>query len=922
MIAGDKALVGRDLELGILRAALASALAGNPRIALCSGEAGVGKTRLLTELAREAQQQSVPVWWARSLELGDAPPYWLWRQIVDLDGRAADSDPADRAALFTEIVDWLGKTSEAAGGVLVVDDIQWADEPSLIALLHVVRSLRGQRLLICLAERMAPASPGWLAVKPRLHAEAAVETIALQGLSIDDTATYLEMLVEGRVSATVARQIREFTGGNPFFIRELGRTVPQHSRADQVVVPPRLVDVVADRIAGLSADAQQLLRAASILGENFGLAIAARLVLLQSVEILPAVDEAIKAGLLAFDSAPGQVRFSHAIVRAALAAGLSLHERVQLHMRAAAAIEELHADALDSHLAELARHWAEVAVTGDHVPAALWCRRAADHAMTALAFEESERLYRMALDHSAPDTEPYGRLLLAVATAASRAGRWDAAGEACADAVRIANRLDDAELLADAALALTPAGEPVWDRDIRDRCAEALRRLAPGHPALRARLLARRVEALVYCGEYGDVLGISSAALHQADESGDVDAVVAALSARQLACSAPEYVDEREQLAARTIEMGSAMGKPAVEMWGRLWAADVGWQHGRLDEVAREVRALAWCAERAGGPIARWHVLVAQAAVAQARAEFETAIQLATAAFELLAPLGHPAATGAYLALRAAVGHHIGHRESELPEVPPELAGAARNELFKLIGLAFVLAESGRIAEAEQLYRRSGAPETWTVPPYFSIDAMAVGAQIAIAIGDVDNIGYFRERLGRWRGWHVVNSAGSGNYFGPVELVLGKCAAAVGRWDEADVDLATAERICLEIGAPGFAVEAEAERAVLAVRRGDEATARTYAESALRRAEVLGMTPWVTTLRAVLDVALPDEGLSPREREVAELVAGGKSNREIAQALVISERTAQNHVQHILVKLSFANRSQIPAWVARKYPDE
>ncbi|MGY2006321.1 helix-turn-helix transcriptional regulator [Nocardia gipuzkoensis] len=919
MHVGGSALIGRATELVLLRKALTEAIGGRPHMVVCSGEAGIGKTRLLTELARDAERRGVPVFWARSLELPDAPPYWLWHQVL---GAIEGDGSADRAALFERIVDRLADITDTTGGLLVVDDIQWADEPSLVALLHVVRSLRGRRLLLCAAERQHRESPGWRSVKPRLMSEAAVESIVVPGFSIEETVRYLAVLADREIDEPLARTVRALTGGNPFFIRELGRMVQSTPDAEISALPPRLVDVVRTRVAVLSAATQHLLSAASLLGEQFPLAIAARLVERPMMECLPMADEAIRAGLLTPGSAAGRVTFSHGIVRAALASVLPLHQRVLLHGRAVQAIEDLYADDLDEHLAELARHAGEAAIAGGRDRAAYWARRAADHAAASLAFEEADRLYGQALGHTpAADSVDRVRLLLAKAAAAVRCSRLESAGPVCAEAFVVARRLDDPELLAEAALVLEPIGERGWDRDVRDRCDDALDRLTDEQSALCARVLARKAESLLYLGEYHEVREISATALRHAFFSGDRDAFAAALAARQLACSGPEYVTERESLAARMIEVGRGARRPAVEMRGWLWAADTHWQRGQLDEADRAVAALAWCVERVGGPMARWHLLVAQAACAQARADFATALRLSGAAFALLSALDHPAAFGTYASLIGAIGHHHGYPEPALVSLPPARRADIRNELLGLIGPALMSLELGRTAEAEQLYRRAGTPRNWTVPPYFTLDALAVGTHIAVALHAVEDIEHFRERLAPWRGHHVTSSAGASNYFGPIELLLGKCAAALGDWDAADTDLAAAARICTDIGAPGFAVEAEAERALLAARRGDTATARALAERTLPTARALDMPPWVTRLEPLLKGA-GTQPLSPREQEVAALIAAGRTNREIARTLMISERTAQNHVQHILGKLGYTRRSQIAVWAARRVSQE
>ena len=210
-------------------------------------------------------------------------------------------------------------------------------------------------------------------------------------------------------------------------------------------------------------------------------------------------------------------------------------------------------------------------------------------------------------------------------------------------------------MLARAALTLEPAGDRALDRDILDWCRDALE-VPDATPGLRARLLARLTEAMVYCGEWDDAAATSRSALSAADDAEDSEALVAALRARQLACSGPDHVDERARLAAVMIATGQAERRPEIEMWGRFWTIDAHMQRGRIHEAVQELDRVRWCVDRTGGPIPRWLLLRTSAAIAQARAEFEEALRLGVEAYELAFVLGHPGAQ-AMQPLLAAVGH-------------------------------------------------------------------------------------------------------------------------------------------------------------------------------------------------------------------------------------------------------------------------
>ncbi len=200
--------------------------------------------------------------------------------------------------------------------------------------------------------------------------------------------------------------------------------------------------------------------------------------------------------------------------------------------------------------------------------------------------------------------------------------------------------------------------------------------------------------------------------------------------------------------------------------------------------------------------------------------------------------------------------------------------------------------------------------------------SLAISA--AIALDERDDLVVMHEHMSTHRGRHVVVTAGSATYGGPVELALGMAESHLGRHDEAVADLEAAAGICDGNGAAGFAAEARYHLAAALVARrdsGDLPRARQLLARTRRESVALGMdriTGLIDTLLASLDAELTDSPLTQREAEIATMVARGMTNREIAAELVLSERTVETHVQHVLTKLGFGNRSQIAAWVASR----
>ena len=243
-------MVGRDRELARVMLLLDDARAGGGRLVLCTGEAGIGKTRLAEEAAASAAARGVPVAWARAADRDSLPPYGLWRLVLDEPAvRAAGDDPsgaglwsrvfggaerpaladgadsgsAQRFAMFAEVRRRLAQAARANGLLLVLDDLQWADEASAVLLADVVRQLRGTLILVLATYRESAASGDTSAgLLLRLSADANTERVDLHGLAVGAVGDML--LAAGLpASADQAGEVYSETGGNPFLVRERRR---------------------------------------------------------------------------------------------------------------------------------------------------------------------------------------------------------------------------------------------------------------------------------------------------------------------------------------------------------------------------------------------------------------------------------------------------------------------------------------------------------------------------------------------------------------------------------------------------------------------------------------------------------------------------------------------------------------------------
>jgi DNA-binding CsgD family transcriptional regulator/tetratricopeptide (TPR) repeat protein len=950
---------GRERELAVLEESLSSALAGRPRMVVCRGQPGIGKTRLAEELSAVAESAGALVAWGRAPQAAGAPPYWPWRQVLralgdqvdlpalacehgltaelarfvpdqfpgDQDEMPAHATPEDRFRLFDAVDRLLRLVARVRPVAIVLDDAHWADGSSLLLLQHLADALADQRLLLLVNHRdTEPLDDVLLAGLARVPA---TRTLQVGGLSLAAVGAQLASVLGGTVSGLDVQQVHTRTGGNPFYVAELGRALAERPAGPtEWPVPTAVREVIRARLSRLSPEAVRLLRAASVVGREFPSALVADMLDIPELACLSALDEAAAAGLLVALPSAGH-QFLHDLVREAVEAGLPAAVRVHLHRRAADALERAHAGQLEPHLSELARHWAVAAVSGDRVRAADWIGRAADEAMRRLAYEEAARLYRLALAAGAGDidVDRRCRLLLDAAGALRAAGELADRLPVCREAAVLARRLRRPDLLAEAALAME-GGESdlAAETAVRASCAEALAALPPEAVALRAKVSANLANACMYLGDIEAARRASEHALAMADGCADLTAVAAALRARQLVASGPEGTEERAQLAERMLTVGTEARDPAIRMWGHLWRIDVAFECGNLGSVSRELESLGTCVTELRSPVARWHLLQARAVLAQAQGRFADARLMADRAVAALptSAVGRESALINRTALLALVGLHTGAAPDLTglrgygPDDGDRLDFPIDGVIFS-IAAAFFLAHDGQLADAAAVYRRLGPPADWRPIPHATTSCLALGIGTAIALDASGDVAVLRELLSRFRGRHVADGAGAVAYNGPVELYLGAAAAHLQRFDDAVADLDAAARSCAASGAVGFEVQARCELAAALSRRsrpGDLTRARLLAAGVVEQASAIGMDPWARRGRELVE-RFDDERagpLTPREREVAVLVGKGLTNRQIAARLYLSERTAQNHVQHILTKLDLPNRSQIAVW--------
>ena len=957
--------VGRTAELGELAAALESVLAGRGAVALVAGEPGIGKTRLVAELARLAGARAVPVLWGRCTGEAGAPAYWPWRGILrswlaaadpaeaaalldgaadlariapELGGHDGGVSPArtavepggvgsagleERFALFDLATRFFTALADGTGAVLVVDDAQWADPASLALLARLAREVRATRLLVAVTFRTAEvaADPERATVLGELAGLPWVVRMELGGLREPEIAAALAdrlgTVPDPQVVATVARR----TGGNPFFVGELGRLLPDGDAGDGSV-PAAVRDVVARRLARLPARCQELLGAAAVLGVEVDVVLLAAVVDAPADAVLNGLRPALDDGLLERPAGRPGLRFSHDLVREAWGNRLPAPERARVHLRVVAVLEPSAED--PAVLPELARHALAAQPLGDRAAAVRWARRAADQAADRLAYEDAARLLGEAVELARGLLPPaeLGVLLVEVARARARAHDVAAAVRSCTEAAELARHLDDPVLLGRAALVLPGVSEPGLLDAQRVWCEDALRGLDEADSPLRAQLLAQLAHTRAVSLDPGDADALSKSALVMAQRLDDPASLVAALRARQLARSGPAGMRERLGLGERMLDLGTRTADPDTVVWGHLWRFDALLGLGRTAEAEAELDRLEPVVARVRRPLLRLHLLRSQMAVAFGRGDWVACRRLNEEALAIGRRGGHEGVVFTAQAMAFQVAVLTGRDEPHV-DVEGLRVAAARRTAYRAVmraGLARWLLDRGMRDEAHRWYREIPASGSAGVPPFSMLIVETSRAQLAEALGHTAGAEAAYRHLAPHAELHVAGGAGATATHGSVQLYLGIAASVLGRGEPAVRHLRAAVEENERAGLTPFAALARCRLAAGAQRLGQPAdvdeSAALLAESAAT-ARRLEMAP----LLARSDGQGRDCGvLSRRETEIAELVARGLTNRQIATSTCISERTVDSHVQHILAKLGFSGRSQIAAWVARRTP--
>jgi eukaryotic-like serine/threonine-protein kinase len=833
--ATTRPFVGRAYELGELQAGLEDASSGRGRLLLVTGEPGIGKTRLMQELAGFALDQDWRVLMGRCWEEGGAPAYWPWIQVVraaggeferlagEAPGRASSAavDPESaRFTLFDAVTRFLADAARERPLLIVLDDLHAADAPSLLLLRFLGEAISQSPVLVLGSYREGESRVGELAA---LFAELVrvATRLSLDGLTVEEVEAYVTSVGGDVVSRSVAARLRAVTGGNPFFLGEVVRLRPAPggfagNGVEQVEdpllrIPEEVRVLIRRRVADLSTETVSVLRTSAVIGREFDLRLLERTSHVELGRLLDVLAEAVDAGVLHAAPAPGRYLFAHELVREALYDDVPPSRRAELHLAIGRVLEEVNRSDLDPHLSEIAHHLARAAPVGDADEAAGYLVRAGDRACGVLAYEEAVLHYTRALQllaaGEASSPEQRCELFLRLGDAHWRAGDTDAARSSFEDAVELARRLADGELLGRGALGYVSAlgGFLLFARFEAGATGvglleEALAALPENDSALRGRLLAHL--ALEMCaGREQPVerrVAVSEQAIELARRLDDKEVLVTALHARHWALTAPELVHERLAHTDEMLRVAEETGNRELQFLAHnarfhcfLELCD-----GRAMDT--EIGAMAHSAELIQQPSFLWHAACVRTVRAIVDGRFADAERLAGEALAIgrLRQSVYPAYVFAHaqtFAIRWAQGR--------LNELSDEIRlHGGRFPWVPRWRDALSAAQLGDVRSARAEVERHAGQDFADLPRdgLWTLHVCAL-AEACVLIGDVRRGALLYELLLPHADRQAVSY--TQQPLGPVALRLGMLAGLLGRRDEAERHFEHALERCDLLGA-------------------------------------------------------------------------------------------------------------------------
>jgi class 3 adenylate cyclase len=879
--------VGRDVERAIVLDTLKEVTAsGRAGVVFVGGEPGIGKTALVSEVARHAHEVGVTVLYGRCDE-ELAIPYQPWMEALGhfvgyapdailaaarpeltrlapgLSSRRRDmatpsaAAEAERYMLFAAVADFLEVASAERPILLVLDDLHWADRPTTQLLCHVATTARPSRLLAVATFREGELGSGHPLTDAlaALHREGTPRRVSLRGLDDQELLELMERsaghdLDDAGGGLALRDALLAETDGNPFFVSEilqhLAETGAIVQRGDGRwlgtvdlrghALPVSVREVLARRAAHLGVDTVRVLSAASVIGREFDLETLTRLVNADGDAVLDALERSAAANLVT-EVAPGRFSFEHALVEHALYNDLSATRRARLHRRVGEIIEDQTGGDPGDRIGELAHHWALAVAPQDTIKAVDYARRAGDSALTNLAPDEALRWYARGLElidaNGVADDTLRCALLVGLGDSQRQTGD-PTHRQTLLDAAHLAERAGQTELLVRAALANNRGfrSATIVDEERVDVLRRALDQVGDTDRSTRAVLLALLAVELSVTADGVEHSEHVREALSLTEDAADS----ARLRVLNLVSSMGPFAFESfaacEAASTEALALARALGDQVGEFWACDQATWSRYFSARPcdDLVARALEI----AERLAQPTLQWDARVLVSVDAARRGDLAAAERAADEMLAILSATGEPDDLALYGALLVNLRLYQGRLAELIPILEP-MAGEFENLPGFAAALAVALLDRGDSSDAQRarallidaVLKHPDVPDSaWLITWH-------AWAEVAVRVADQRAAEVVAHRLRPHA--DLIVYAGS-NINGSVADALGRLATLLGDYPQADVYFDLADTLDDRLEAPYFIACTQLHRAQMQTQRdapGDREAAKAGLDTAL-----------------------------------------------------------------------------------------
>lgn len=932
MTIANDLLVGRDAEQSALRAALDE----RGGLVLVSGEAGVGKSRLVADAAANARKEGRAVLWGRPEQVARPGPFALVVDLVEniAAGAASPSVAADAQALSDSLMEpqpgGAGVAARRAAArlrgllaqagsrpVAIFEDLHVADEASHAIIVHLARSAQDDECHIVATFRSdeigaADELERFLDVvaKERLAQHVRLTPLPREAVRALAGAILGDHVTEGQLEWIAAQ-----SDGVPFFVEELAAAYLESQSMSGV--PENVGRAVVARVARLGAVARTVVRTAALVTGPIDPKVLAFALEMDPSAVSRALTEAARGGLV--QDRDGRLMFRHALVRESVKGDLVSVEAEESHRRLAQAIEQTHGDTLGPHAKALARHWYE---GRDRERAFAYALEAGERALSLAATGEARLAYELAVachDVASPQA------LVGLAEVDVREAKMTGAEESF---LRASEMFADSGRIVDAARALLRAAwinaiERRYDRAF-DALDAALALIPPGeYLAERAAILTQKGRLARGSRDEERALALREA-MEIADRLDDQATRAEALEAQAWEAYREHRADEAIDLAERACKASMAVDR--IEILGRCHNNGA-LIHSGCGNPVRGLELLATARERLSQSFGSFGVAFIDTTEALLRFRMGEAGNVLRLVARL--DVGWTTSRGTVRMLQAWAFVHSGERERAQAVCAQAREDVPAGEEVTDAGIESALTEALVWLETgdESIVPRPEDLLAFDWSHAIADDqalAMTLAARMLTVQGDLsaaqEALGRLDDLLSRFQARHVA--AAAQEVRGMILLAQGNRSAASERFASAAqiwgdypnrVDAARVMRLLagtFEESAKTEKIEMLKQAAELAQEAGSSFEVGRI-ESDLR---ALGVRPRAGRPRKKAG----DLSLSARELEVATLVAAGASNAAIASRLFLSQRTVQDHITHALRKLSLTGRAGLAAWAARQ----